>query len=54
MGNATLSLSDDDPKISNARNAEKALKTLTMIGHSKVVVAKLPEELANAYFMFAH
>ncbi len=36
------------------KNKEKALKTLTMMGHSKEFVAALPEELANAYFKFGH
>jgi 2-hydroxy-6-oxonona-2,4-dienedioate hydrolase len=36
------------------KNKEKALKTLTMMGHSKEFVATLPDELADAYFNFDH
>jgi 2-hydroxy-6-oxonona-2,4-dienedioate hydrolase len=36
------------------KNKERALKTLTMMGHSKEFVATLPEELADAYFNFEH
>lgn len=36
------------------KKKEKALKTLTIMGHSKGFVATLPEELADAYFNFNH
>jgi pimeloyl-ACP methyl ester carboxylesterase len=36
------------------KNKEKALKTLTIMGHSKEFVATLPAELADAYFNFEH
>jgi 2-hydroxy-6-oxonona-2,4-dienedioate hydrolase len=36
------------------KSKEKALKTLTIMGHSKDFVATLPMELADAYFNFDH
>ncbi len=36
------------------KNKENALKTLTMLGHSKEFIATLPDELADAYFNFTH
>lgn len=36
------------------KSKEKALKTLTIMGHSKEFVATLPMELADAYFNFDH
>jgi len=36
------------------KNKERALKTLTIMGHSGEFVATLPGELANAYFNFDH
>ncbi len=36
------------------KKKENALKTLTIMGHSKEFVATLPVELANAYFNFQH
>ncbi len=36
------------------KRKEDALKTLTIMGHSKAFVATLPGELANAYFNFQH
>ncbi len=36
------------------KKKEVALRTLTMLGHSKKFVATLPEELADAYFNFLH
>jgi 2-hydroxy-6-oxonona-2,4-dienedioate hydrolase len=36
------------------KSKEKALRTLTIMGHSKEFVATLPTELADAYFNFDH
>ncbi len=36
------------------KRKKDALKTLTIMGHSKEFVATLPDELANAYFNFQH
>lgn len=36
------------------KKKEAALRTLTMMGHSKEFVATLPVELADAYFNFQH
>ncbi len=36
------------------KKKENALKSLTMMGHSKEFVATLPDELADAYFNFQH
>ena len=36
------------------KNKERALKTLTIMGHSREFVATLPAELAEAYFNFDH